>query len=225
MLFYSKHRPGNYEAVLFGEPTESKLVSGHKGMLSFVLNVTGKAAHSGYPWLGLSANTVLVESLSKLLDAEKTLPKSDELGPTTLNIGFLEGGVANNVVAEAATARVSIRIAAGTPNEIKAIISEALEPIKARTLEAGGGFDVSWSNRAYGPVHCDTDIDGFETMSVNYGTDVPNLSGDHKKYLFGPGTIFVAHGQSEHVKLDELKDAVVSYEKIIRILLERYDKR
>jgi acetylornithine deacetylase len=189
MLFFSDHKPANYSAVLFGEPTESKLVSGHKGMLSFVLNITGKAAHSGYPWLGLSANSILVQSLSKLLDLEKKLPQSDKLGETTLNIGQVEGGVAANVVAEGASAKVSIRIAAGTPGEIRSLVADALEPIKSRTLSHGGGFDISWSNRAYGPVHCDTDIEGFPIISVNYGTDVPNLSGDYKKYLFGPGTI------------------------------------
>jgi len=29
---------------------------------------------------------------------------------------------------------------------------------------------------------------GFETITVNYGTDIPNLNGRHRKYLYGPGS-------------------------------------
>jgi len=28
----------------------------------------------------------------------------------------------------------------------------------------------------------------FETIICSYGTDVPNLHGDHKRYLYGPGS-------------------------------------
>lgn len=29
---------------------------------------------------------------------------------------------------------------------------------------------------------------GFETEAHSYGTDIPRLKGDHKKYLYGPGS-------------------------------------
>jgi len=32
------------------------------------------------------------------------------------------------------------------------------------------------------------DFVGFETGSQAYGTDIPNLKGDHKRYLYGPGS-------------------------------------
>lgn len=47
MRFFSDNKPTNYSAVVFGEPTEGKLVAGHKGMIGLNINVTGKAAHSG----------------------------------------------------------------------------------------------------------------------------------------------------------------------------------
>jgi acetylornithine deacetylase len=223
MLYFSDHAPTNYTSVLFGEPTEGRLVSGHKGMLSFKLNVTGKAAHSGYPWLGLSATSVLVEALSTLNKLEPSLPRSDSLGATTVNIGRIDGGVAANVVAEHAAADVSVRIAAGSPARIKSLIRDALKPLKECTEDAGGSLEITYSNRAYGPVHMDTNIPGFEkdAMSVNYGTDVPNLSGTHKRYLWGPGSIFVAHGPREHLLVNELADAVGVYEKMIRVILDR----
>jgi acetylornithine deacetylase len=220
MLYFSSHPPANYSAVIFGEPTEGRLATGHKGMLSFTLVITGKAAHSGYPWLGIDANDYLVDAVQTLRQLEAQLPRSEKLGPTTLNVGRIEGGVASNVVAETSTAEVAIRVAAGSPDQIKVLIHNALEPIKARLEEKGGSFELRYSNRPYGPVIIDTDIPGFDTIGVNYGTDIPNLSGRHKRYLYGPGSILVAHGPQEHLEISELTEAVDSYEKIARHLLE-----
>ena len=52
-------------------------------------------------------------------------------------------------------------------------------------------------------------------MIANYGTDVPNLDGDHVRYLYGPGSILVAHGDDEGLQVKELEDAVEGYRKLI----------
>ena len=114
------------QAIVFGEPTEAKLVSGHKGNLGLKIEAFGKAAHSGYPWLGRSANEVLTRALAALMELGPNLPRSDKYGVTTINIGHMEGGVAANVVAESASATVAIRIAEGTPDMIKAEITKAI---------------------------------------------------------------------------------------------------
>ncbi len=89
-----KKRPQPHEIVIFGEPTEQKLVCGHKGKIHVALKAAGKAAHSGYPWLGVSANDVLVEALAELLELRKHLPWSEKYGNTTMNFGLIKGGVA-----------------------------------------------------------------------------------------------------------------------------------
>ena len=220
MRYFSAHKPTNYSAVIFGEPTEGKLASGHKGFLTFKLHVRGKAAHSGYPWLGVSANSVMVEALSKLLDLENSLPSSEKLGPSTLNIGLINGGVAANVVAEDAEARIAIRIAAGTPDDIKSMITDALASTRRKVEYKGGHLDIEFIGRAYGPIDIDADVKGFESITVNYGTDIPNLDGDHKRYLYGPGSILVAHSDHEHLKVSELEQAVKDYQKLILAALE-----
>lgn len=60
-----------------------------------------------------------------------------------------------------------------------------------------------------------TDL-GFETITVNYGTDIPNLRGSHKRYLYGPGSILVAHSDHEHLNYDDLRAAVAGYKTLIR---------
>lgn len=204
-----------FEIAIFGEPTEGKLVCGHKGMLGFTLNATGKAAHSGYPWLGVSANDVLVEALGALLELRQHLPWSEKYGNTTMNFGRIEGGVAANVVAETASAKVATRLAAGTPKVVAGLIINALKDVKASAQKQGGDLEFQWSGNGYGPVDINCDIEGFEKLTVNYGTDVPNLEGDHRRYLYGPGNIFVAHSDHEALKRKELEQAVLDYRRLI----------
>jgi acetylornithine deacetylase len=59
------------------------------------------------------------------------------------------------------------------------------------------------------------DLVGFETIVVNYGTDIPSLKGDHKRYLYGPGSILVSHSDHEHVTISDLEAAVQGYKILI----------
>merc|ERR1712000_303335 len=194
-----------WETVIFGEPTELKLASGHKGTMGVQISAKGKAGHSGYPELGKSANAMLIPALNALLHAE--LPSSEKYGNTTLNIGRMEGGVAGNVIPENASALLAIRIADGSPEDVQKIILDTVE-------KQGEELDVKFMG-GYGPVYIDSDVPGFETIVVNYGTDIPNLKGEHKRYLYGPGTILMAHSDHEHLLVSDLETAVKGYKALI----------
>ncbi|KAJ5032451.1 uncharacterized protein L3040_009055 [Drepanopeziza brunnea f. sp. 'multigermtubi'] len=194
-----------WDTVIFGEPTELKLASGHKGTMGLQISAKGKAGHSGYPELGKSANAMLIPALHALLSLE--LPSSEKYGNTTLNIGRMEGGVAGNVIAEDASADIMLRIADGSLEDIQKVILETME-------ELGQELDVRFTG-GYGPVNIDSDVPGFQTIVVNYGTDIPHLKGDHKKYLYGPGTIMMAHSDHEHLKVSDLENAVKGYKALI----------
>jgi acetylornithine deacetylase len=51
-------------------------------------------------------------------------------------------------------------------------------------------------------------VEGFETGIVSYGSDAPELYNLGKRLLYGPGTIFVAHTQEEHVVIGDLHRAI-----------------
>lgn len=195
----------SWESVIFGEPTELKLAAGHKGIMSLHITAKGKAGHSGYPELGRNANSMLIPALYELGRLE--LPWSEKYGNTTLNIGRVDGGVAANVIAEDAMAKIAIRIAAGTQKELRKLVLEAVK-------KSGQHLEVEFT-QGYDPVHCDSDVEGFDVITVNYGTDIPNLKGDHKRYLYGPGDILVAHSDHEHLKISDLEEAVRGYKKLI----------
>ena len=202
-----------WETVIFGEPTELKLASGHKGILIFSITAHGKSGHSGYPWLGLNANDILIPALVAVQKLK--LPSSEKYGNSTLNIGEIRGGVAANVMAETAVAKIGIRIAGGDTKEIKTQILKVVKETDAENLQ------VNFHGGAYGPINIDHDVDGFEIITVNYGTDIPNLKGDHRRYLYGPGSILVAHSDHEHLAARDMLTAVKGYKKLISAALRK----
>ncbi|KAI0175480.1 Zn-dependent exopeptidase [Hypoxylon sp. FL1284] len=207
--------PLDIKAAIFGEPTEGRLVCGHKGIFGCDITVTGRAGHSGYPSLGKSANEVLMRGLVRALDTD--LGSSEEFGNTTVNVGLLQGGVAANVIPEKATARIAGRVAIGPEADGGRVAAERLKEVLRSVDKDAFAFDCKYG---YGVVKCDCDIEGFETTTVNYGTDVHNLEGNHTRYLYGPGSIFVAHGPDEAIKLGDMEEAVENYKKLILHALE-----
>jgi acetylornithine deacetylase len=191
--------PTTSRVLINGEPTESTLALGTKGALRLALRTTGKAAHSAYPALGHSATRDLVHLLAEL-DSLR-LPRDDMLGDTTINIGSLAGGVADNVIAPWAEARLMARLV--TPAaEIEALLTQWVAGRATLEFEA-----------LVPPVKLGQ-IAGIPTSIVAYATDIPKLSNWGTPYLFGPGSIHVAHTDDEYVELDELRRAVTVYERL-----------
>ncbi len=192
--------------LINGEPTESTLAVGTKGALKLLVRCEGRAAHSAYPHLGHSATADLVRLLADL-DSLK-LPSDPLLGETTINIGQLAGGVADNVVAPWAEARLMARLV--TPaEEVLAILREWAGD--RATIEEGISVP---------PVRLGT-LPGFPTSVAAYATDIPALTNWGTPYLFGPGSIHVAHTQDEYVRVEELRSAVTAYERLAVAALER----
>ncbi|USP73805.1 acetyl-lysine deacetylase [Curvularia clavata] len=210
-----------FRAGIFGEPTEGKLASGHKGSFSVTLKAVGKASHSAYPWLGVSAINYIVDAIYALNTLEPALPKSELLGATTLNTGLIAGGVAGNVVPANANATVVIRVARSEDDAadvVKEMVSGMLSPIASRAKEANATFEITYSGAASVAQILDTDIEGLEVAPVFYGTDVPSLPQVEKRYLFGTGTIEVAHTPDEMLSQDELVQAADAYGLILQSL-------
>ncbi|KAJ4394505.1 hypothetical protein N0V93_003723 [Gnomoniopsis smithogilvyi] len=200
----------NIKAAVFGEPTELKLACGHKGAMRCDVTAKGKAGHSGYPWLGKSATEVLMRGLVKVLDTD--LGSSERYGNTTVNVGLVEGGVALNVIPAHASAALMLRIALEPQEsgneEVRARLKAALSSVDDEVLSVD-------CPTGQGATRCDCEVDGFDTIVANYGTDIPYLTGDHKRYLYGPGSILVAHGDDEALTVGDLEAAVEGNKKLI----------
>jgi acetylornithine deacetylase len=69
------------------------------------------------------------------------------------------------------------------------------------------------------PVHLQT-RDGFDTAVFAYTTDIPLLPNWGTPFLLGPGSIHVAHTDHEHIRVDELLEAVALYGRLATALLQ-----
>ena len=192
--------------LINGEPTESTLATGTKGALRATVRVDGRAAHSAYPDLGVSATRALAHLLVGL-DA-LVLPHDPDLGATTINIGHISGGVADNVLAPTAEARLMARLVSPAAE---------LEPILRRWAEPVGTIEFGVM---VPPVRLTT-VPGFETSVVAFATDIPALGNWGKPYLFGPGSIHQAHTDGEYIDEAELVRAVDAYELLAHEALAR----
>jgi acetylornithine deacetylase len=190
-------------ALVNGEPTESTLALGTKGAMRVIVRTTGEAAHSAYPQLGRSATRALVHLLAELDTLE--LPRDELLGETTVNIGSLTGGVADNVVAPSAEARLMARLV-GPSDDVWA----RLERWVAGRASLERSIEI--------PAMRLGTLDGFPTSVVAFATDIPAMPTWGTPYLFGPGSIHVAHRDDEHVEIAALHAAVDSYERILAAL-------
>jgi acetylornithine deacetylase len=196
--------PTTSRILINGEPTERLLATGTKGALVATLRTVGRAAHSAYPHLGHSATRDLVHLLASL-DAV-VLPTDPVLGATTVNIGMLSGGLAENVVAPSAEARIMVRLV-GPSGTVESRLRDWAEPT--------GSLEFT---RLVPPVLLRT-VPGFETGVVAYATDIPRLTNWGTPYLFGPGSIHVAHTDHEHVSAADLVRAVDDYVRLARAAL------
>jgi acetylornithine deacetylase len=196
--------PKGSRFLVNGEPTDNRLALASKGALRAVFRATGTMAHSAYPELGDSAIHKLVRLMAKLLELE--LPVTEDVGPSTLNIGLIHGGHAPNVIADKADAQVLIRLVADSG------------PIRAAILEAAAGLaEVDFTLEI--PFVRLRAVEGLPTMIAKFTTDIPKLSNWGEPLLLGPGNIHVAHTPYEKLAKRELFEAIELYIRVARQLL------
>ena len=200
----ANEQPGTNRVLIDGEPTELRLGLGTKGAMRAIMRTTGIAAHSAYPALGDSAIAKLVTLLHELPSLE--LPHDALLGATTINVGQIEGGIADNVIAPSAEARIMVRL-----------VSDADEVW--RMLETWVAGRATLERGSLVPAMRLNAVPGFETTIVAFATDVPELTRWGTPYLYGPGSIHGAHTSEERVTRGELLAAVDGYVRLAEAAL------
>lgn len=193
-----------WDAVIFGEPTEGKLAVGHKGHFVFELVGQGVPSHSGYPHRGRSAIADMTALLAELEQIQ--FPASERLGPSTFHCGQIRGGVGYNVLAAECVALCAVRVASDLPG-VERLVEEAVSRHEHVRLE---------KRFSYPELYLDHDVPGLGTTPVAFGTDAPRLRGEHRRYLYGPGSILLAHGKNEQISKAELLESVQVYKRIVK---------
>jgi len=196
--------PKGSRFLINGEPTDNRLALASKGSLRAVFHSSGRMAHSAYPELGDSAVHKLVVVLARLLQLD--LPITEDVGPSTLNIGQVHGGHAPNVIADKAEAQVLVRLVGDSA------------PVRAALVEAAGDLaEVDFTLEI--PFVRLRAVEGLPTMIAKFTTDIPQLSNWGEPMLLGPGSIHVAHTPHERLAKEELLEAVDLYIRVAKQLL------
>lgn len=201
----ARNLPARNRYLINGEPTDCTLASGTKGAQRVIVRTRGKAAHSAYPALGRSATLDLVRLLAEL--DSFAWPFDELLGETTFNIGSLSGGIADNVFAPEAEARLMFRLS-GDAGAVRVLVENW----------ARGRAELEWGVMV--PAVRLGIFDGFATSVAAFATDVPALSNWGTPCLYGPGSVHVAHTDSEHVQIADLERAVGDYVRLARLAVE-----
>ena len=198
--------PRGSKFLINGEPTENKLALGSKGALRHEIVARGRMAHSAYPELGESAIEKLLNALDRI--RRIGLPVDPTLGPSTLNIGTISGGLAPNVIPHEARAETFIRVV-GDVADLRKQMEGAAHP------------DAEAQEVLFIPAVRLGSLDGFEYTVVAFTTDIPAF-GDTwgKPFLIGPGSIHVAHTSGEHIPKSQLLEAVTLYRQLVERLLK-----
>jgi acetylornithine deacetylase len=195
----ANEHPKGSRFLINGEPTDNRVALASKGALRALVTAKGRMAHSAYPELGESAVHKLVRALNAVL--EVPLPEAEGIGPSTLNIGLIEGGHAPNVIADSASAQVLVRLV-GDSEQTRAALKAAAEP----HAEVDFTLEIPFVRLRAVP--------GLPTMIAAFTTDIPALTNWGEPMLLGPGSIHVAHTPGERLRKQELWDAVAIYVRV-----------
>ena len=197
------------DAAILGEPTDGALEAGCQGTARVRIVLAGARAHTARPWMGRNAIHRLGRVLARIDAHEPRQPTID--GCTyreAMQAVFVEGGVAGNVVPDAATLTVNLRVA---PDRT---IDEALDAFRhllGDDLEAGDTFEVV--DRAppaapslQHPILAGLTGQGLEVRAKLGWTDVARFAELGVPAVnLGPGDATVAHTAGEHVWRDSVE--------------------
>jgi acetylornithine deacetylase len=212
------------EIVLVGEPTNMTVVDAHKGGSRFITRVRGRDAHSSMPQLGVNAIVAAARLIGELqrygdeLARSRTLPRFNPPG-STLQVGRIEGGIADNVVPQHCWFTWGIRMLPGyDPLDMKSKLTafaerEVLPGMRAAspdceiTTELAGFIPAFDSGKGSAATSLALKLAGQnETFAVSYGTEAGFFqAAGPSTVICGPGSIDQAHKPNEFVEVVEIE--------------------
>jgi acetylornithine deacetylase len=189
--------------ILLGEPTCARVVAAQKGLLKAKVRAVGRAGHSAFPDRGKSAIHLLLDGLERIRN--EPWPVDPVLGPTTLNVGTIGGGVAANVFAPEAEAVIVFRLVS------------PWAPVLVRLRALAGDLLVEAESQN-DPVRFEPPA-GETTSVIPFNTDATYLAPLGPVWLAGPGAIEVAHSADEHTSREELQLGIELYVRLAELAL------
>jgi acetylornithine deacetylase len=209
-----------------GEPTQMKLVLGHKGKSSLTAQCHGHEAHSSQAPSFPNAIHLASALVEKLRHAQEEIQRSGaydgafDVPFSTVHVGTIHGGTALNIVPNLCSIEFEVRDLPGDN------ITNIIDGIRADASDIGKAFsqpgkpaliEINESNY-YPPLDTSPTIDAVNFLGsllpvsdvagkVAYGTEGGLFSRrlDTPVAVCGPGSIDQAHKPDEYVTLEQLE--------------------
>ena len=225
------------EAVIIGEPSDMGVVSGQKGLSTFQIEITGRAAHSSQVQQGVSAIMEAVPLLANLRalaeEVRANAPAHSPFEPpgTTLTIGLIDGGTASNILAQSCNITWDMRFEVGEDPHVlearvAAWVAEIDASIKARAPEGGARM----VRRSLSPAMAPETQGAAEalaraltgdntTRAVAYATEGGIFQGGGlSTVICGPGSILQAHQPDEFIEISQLAASCGFMDRLVKRL-------
>ncbi len=222
-------------ACFVGEPTEMRVVIGHKGKRSFRVTVHGKTCHSSLAPHGVNAVEYAARLIVKIRDISSRLARSGardslyDVPHTTAHTGVVHGGTALNIVPDACISEFEFRPLAADDleslvDEVMAHARERLEP-EMRAVDPAARIVFEEISEFPGlETPASRDVVGLakrlagrnEHGKVAYGTEAGLFAlAGIPTVVIGPGSIDQAHKADEYIAVSQLEACSAFLDRLI----------
>lgn len=206
---------GSREWVLDTEPTDGQIQVSHKGRTWFEIEMAGVTAHASQPWKGADAVAAMAEVVCSLRRTFATLPLHEELGPSTITFGQIEGGYRPYVMPDHAKVWVDMRLTPPTDTAAATrMVEQAIVAAEAAVPGCHGSYTATGDRPAIerdpsSPLlaalkRAADDVTGTDT-TVGFFTGytdtavIAGKTGNRNCMSYGPGSLALAHKPNEYV--------------------------
>lgn len=221
-------------AVIVGEPSEMRVVSGQKGSWGFRARVRGHEVHSSLIHTGVSAvmeAASLIDWMARQMDeaARTTPPNAFDPPYTTVHVGLIEGGTANNITARDCVFSGEVRCLPGEEpaqwrRRFTAEAARRGEAMRRAHPAAGIAIETRMELPGFtadGPAEAlarDLTGDGGRHV-VSYQTEAGHFQARGlSTVICGPGSIAQAHQPDEFITEEQLEAGAAFVRRLIRRL-------
>lgn len=221
--------------AIIGEPTEMRIIEGHKGCCEYTTRFTGLEGHGSRPELGVNAVEHAARYIGRLMDLREDLrhraPSGSLFEPpwTTINIGRLSGGHVHNVIPGLAEVDWEMRPVqdsdqAFVKDEIERYVRNTLLPamrqvdpeadIITEVIGEVAGLEPMEDNAARDLVAQLTGANGCDLVS--FGTEAGLFQQlGMSAVICGPGSIAQAHKPDEFIEIDQMVQCLAMLDKLV----------
>ena len=235
LLKQREHLPA---IAVVGEPTEMRIIEGHKGCCEYTARFHGLEGHGSNPDRGVNAVAYAVKYVTRLMELAEELklraPRDSRFDPpwTTVNVGKLAGGVAHNVSPGRAEVEWEMRPvqygdAEFVKEQLQAYVEGELLPAM-RAITPWADISVETIGEVVGLEPMDDNMARALVAQLTGGNSADVVPFGTEAGLFqelgmsvvvcGPGSIAQAHKPDEYISRTQLSECLTMLEGLRRNL-------